>query len=251
MEDTDRSLRTADGITLRLRTTAGRSPTVVFLGGLRSAMTGTKATFLETYCRAHGRAYLRFDYRGHGESGGRLETSCVGDWLDDTLAVLDGATEGRLVLVGSSLGGWLALLAGLARPDRVAGLVLVAAAPDFTEDLVRARLTDEQRAALETRGMLHLPSAYGEPLPITRRLIEEGARHLVLRAPIPLHCPIHLLHGQKDCDVPWTTALDLAARLEGGRITVELIKDGDHRLSRDGDLRRLAAALDRVLEQAG
>jgi pimeloyl-ACP methyl ester carboxylesterase len=236
---------------LALRASSGRAPTVVFLGGLGSAMTGTKATFLESHCCAHGRAYVRFDYRGHGTSGGRLEEGCIGDWLADTLAVLDGATDGRLVLGGSSLGGWLALLAGLARPGRVVGLVLVAAAPDFTESLIRAKLTEQQRSTLAVAGVVRLPSAYGDPLPVTRRLIEEGGRHLLLGAPIPLHCPIHLLHGQQDPDVPWTTSLDLAARLESGRVTVELVKDGDHRLSRDGDLRRLAAALVRVLEQAG
>ncbi len=251
MESVARTIRADGGTPLAVRTTSGRAPTVVFLGGLASAMSGTKATFLETHCRARDRAYVRFDYRGHGASGGRLEDGCIGDWLADTLAVLDQVTDGPLVLVGSSLGGWLALLASLARPKRVAGLVLVAAAPDFTERLLQTRLSEEQRSTLEATGIVRLPSAYGEPLPITRRLVEEGARHLVLGAPIPIRCPIHLLHGQQDPDVPWATSIDLAARLEGGRVTVELIKDGDHRLSREGDLRRLAAALDRVLEQAG
>lgn len=229
----------------------GHGPEVVFLCGLRSDMSGAKATFLEAHCRRKGQAFTRFDYRGHGASGGRFEDACIGDWLEDTLTVLDRVVQGRFVLVGSSMGGWLALLAGLARKERLAGLVGVAAAPDLTEDLIRPALTPAERAALARDGVVMRPSAYGEPWPLTRRLVEEGAAHLVLRDRIALDCPVHLLHGKEDVDVPWRTALTIAGRLASGRVTVELVKDGDHRLSRETDLRRLAAALDRVLEQAG
>jgi pimeloyl-ACP methyl ester carboxylesterase len=164
---------------------------------------------------------------------------------------LDEAASGPAVLVGSSMGGWIMLLAALARPERVRGLVGIAAAPDFTRDLIAARLTPDQRATLDGAGRLLVPSDYGEPLVLTRRLIEEGQQHLLLEHPIAIRCPVHLLHGQMDPDVPWQTALRLAARLEGSAVTVELLKDGDHRLSREEDLRRIAAALDRVLEQAG
>jgi pimeloyl-ACP methyl ester carboxylesterase len=235
---------------LAFRHLRGVSPALMFLPGLRSDMNGAKATALLAHCAATGRGYLALDYRGHGRSSGRFEDGCVGDWLEDALAVLDHAAEPSVVPVGSSMGGWLMLLMALARPERVKGLVGIAAAPDLTEDLIVARATPEQLAALASHGVYRAPSAYGEPLPLTRRLIEEGRRHLLLRAPIPIHCPIHLLHGQLDPDVPWDTALRLAARLESPAVTVELVKDGDHRLSRDVDLRRIVAAVDRVVSLA-
>ncbi|MFZ1428357.1 MAG: alpha/beta fold hydrolase [Geminicoccaceae bacterium] len=230
---------------------AGRSPTVLFLTGFRSDMTGAKAFHLEQHCATAGRAFVRFDYRGHGASGGRFEDGCIGDWRDDALAVLDEIIEGPVVLVGSSMGGWIMLLAALARPERVQGLVGIAAAPDFTHDLIRPKLTADNVRQLGRDGVLMAPSAYGEPTPITRRLLDDGDRHLVLQAPLPIRCPVHLLHGQLDPDVPWSTSLRLAGCLESPAVTVELIKDGDHRLSREEDLRRIAAALDRVLEAAG
>ncbi|MFO1047805.1 MAG: alpha/beta fold hydrolase [Geminicoccaceae bacterium] len=246
----EETLNRDDGPPLAFAHTSGRPPTVVFLTGFRSDMSGAKALHLERHCVKAGRAFLRFDYRGHGRSGGRFEEACIGDWCRDVLAMLDRVVAGRVVLVGSSMGGWLMLLAALARPERIAGLVGIAAAPDFTLDLIEKRLTPADRAALERDGVLLPPSAYGEPIPITRRLLEEGRAHLLLDRPIALACPIHLLHGQLDPDVPWQTALRLAAAIEGGGVTVELVKDGDHRLSRDEDLRRIAAAMDRVLEQA-
>lgn len=235
---------------LAFRHLQGLAPAVMFLPGLRSDMDGAKATALSAHCVATGRAYLALDYRGHGRSSGRFEDGGIGDWLEDALAVLDHAGERAVVLVGSSMGGWLTLLVALARPEVVRGLVGIAAAPDFTEDLIAARATVEQLAVLARDGVYRVPSAYGEPLPLSRRLIEGGRRHLVLRRPIPLRCPVHLLHGQRDQDVPWQTALRLAAQLESGAVTVELVKDGDHRLSREVDLRRLTAAVDRVLSLA-
>jgi pimeloyl-ACP methyl ester carboxylesterase len=228
----------------------GAAPTVLFLAGFRSDMTGGKALHLERHCARAGRAYLRFDYRGHGASGGCFEEGCVGEWCEDALAVLDLVAEGPVVLVGSSMGGWIMLLAALRRPERVRGLVGIAPAPDFTHDLILPGLTLAQRLTLECHGVLLLPSAYGEPTPITRHLLEDGERHLLLRGPIPIRCPVHLLHGQRDPDVPWRTSLRLAAAVESPAATVELVKDGDHRLSREEDLRRIAAAVDRVLEQA-
>jgi pimeloyl-ACP methyl ester carboxylesterase len=236
----------AGGTRLAFGRRAGAGPEILFLCGFRSDMGGTKATFLDAHAAERGLACTRFDYRGHGLSDGRFEAGCIGDWLADTLAVIDGATEHPLILVGSSMGGWIGLLAALARPARVRGLVGIAAAPDFTARLIEPALNPEQRSALERRGFFLEPSEYGEPVPITRRLLEDGRRHLLLDAPIPLRCPVHLLHGQRDPDVPWTTALELAGRLESDAVTVELVKDGDHRLSRPEDLKRLAAAVDRL-----
>jgi pimeloyl-ACP methyl ester carboxylesterase len=228
----------------------GRAPTVLFLTGLRSDMEGAKALRLEQHCRQRGQAFVRFDYRGHGASGGLFEEGCVSDWCEDALAVVDVATVGSLVLVGSSMGGWIMLLVARQRPERVAGLVGIAAAPDFTHDLILPKLTPSHLGELDRDGVILAPSAYGEPTPITRRLLEDGERNLVLQASPAIRCPVHLLHGQQDPDVPWQTSLRLAGRLESTAVTVELVKDGDHRLSREEDLRRIEAALDRVLEQA-
>jgi len=227
----------------------GRVPTVVFLPGFRSDMQGTKALFLEELCAREGRAFLRFDYRGHGASSGAFAECTLGDWLEDALLVIDRLAEGPVLLVGSSMGGWLALRAAMERPGRVVGLVLIAPAPDFTERLLLQQLSAEQRSRLFREGVLHLPSDYGEPIPITRRLVEEGRRHLLLERPvIPLGVPVYILHGMRDADVPWALSLELAARLETPHVSVELVKDGDHRLSRPEDLRRLAHALARMLE---
>jgi pimeloyl-ACP methyl ester carboxylesterase len=252
MQTTQGILNRAEHPPLSWSRTTGHAPTVMFLTGFRSDMTGAKAVHLERHCARRGQGYIRFDYRGHGASGGRFEEGCIGDWTADALAVLDEvAPPGPLVLVGSSMGGWVMLLVALARPERVRGLVGIAPAPDFIEDLIRPALGPEQAAALARDGLFLAPSVYGPPTPITSRLLEDGARHLLLRGPLPISCPVHLLHGQQDPDVPWQTSLRLAAALESGAVTVELIKDGDHRLSREEDLRRIAAALDRVLEQVG
>ncbi len=226
---------------------AGRGPGVVFLGGFMSDMTGTKALALDARCREQGRAFVRFDYRGHGASSGAFSDGTIGRWTDDALAALDRLTEGPQVLVGSSMGGWIMLLVALARPERVAGLVGVAAAPDFTEDLMWARWDAVKRARLMGDERIEEPSAYGEaPYVITRALIEDGRRRLVLGAPIPIRCPVRLLHGMADPDVPWRTALRLAERLQSTDVVVTLVKDGDHRLSRDEDLRRLIQAVESI-----
>ncbi|WP_270938180.1 alpha/beta hydrolase [Falsiroseomonas oryzae] len=226
----------------------GAQPGVVFLPGFRSDMQGSKALALREHCAARGRALLRFDYSGHGESAGRFEDGTIGQWAADAIAVFDALTEGPQVLVGSSMGGWIALLLARARPDRVAGLIGIAPAPDFTETLMWPAFDAAQRAEIMERGVLHLPSQYGEPTPITRALIEDGPRHNLLHAPIPLRCPVRILHGMRDPDVPWRHALRLVEALEGDDVRLHLIKDGDHRLSRPEDLRLLAQTLDQLLE---
>ena len=244
-------LQRAGRETIAYRTVEGAGPGVMFLGGFMSDMTGTKATALEAHCRRAGRAFVRFDYSGHGESGGAFRDGTIGKWRADALAVLDAVASGPQVLVGSSMGGWIMLLVALARPERVAGLVGVAAAPDFTEDLIWSTLDDEARRTLTETGEIVMPCDYGEePYPITMDLIEEGRSHVLLRAPIALQCPIHLLQGMVDEDVPWRTALKIAELVESERVVVELVKDGDHRLSRDQDLARLTAAVEAVARAA-
>ncbi len=233
---------------LAYHSTAGRAPGIIFLGGFLSDMTGTKARALEAYARGRGQAFLRFDYQGHGESSGRFEDGTIGRWAEDAIAAIDELSEGPQILVGSSMGGWIMLLAALARPERVAALLGIAAAPDFTEDLMWQRFPEEIKAEIETQGVHYEASDYAEtPYPLTKRLIEEGRRHLLLRGPIPLTCPVRLLHGMQDPDVPWETALRLADKLESRDVEVVLVKDGDHRLSEPADLRRLEATLDRLL----
>ena len=224
-------LETRQGRRLAYHRTAGSGPCIVFLGGLRSDMEGTKALHLEAWARARGQAFLRFDYSGHGESSGTFEEGCIGDWHEDTLAAIDALTEGPVLPVGSSMGGWQALLLARARPDRIAGLVTIAAAPDFTEDGYWASFTDAQKRALEADGFVELPSDYMEPYRITRRMIDDGRQRLVLRSPLPLPFPVRCLQGTADTAVSSATALRLLdhAACEDMRLT--LVKDADHRFS--------------------
>lgn len=240
------------GATIAYRRLDGSEPGVMFLGGFRSDMTGTKAMVLEAACRAAGRAFVRFDYSGHGQSSGDFLDGTIGGWRDEAVAVLDEAARGRQVLVGSSMGGWIMLLAALARPERIAGLVGIAAAPDFTEDLMWNRYGEEMRAELKAKGVIHVPSDYDdEDYPIAYRLIEEGRRHLLLRHPIPVHCPIRLLHGKRDVDVPWMTASRIAEQVLSEDVRVFLVPDGDHRLAREQDLARIWASVDELCASAG
>ena len=244
-----------DGSSLAYHATAAadpgdRRPGLVFCGGFMSDMTGTKATALEAYARREGLAFVRFDYLGHGASSGAFTDGTIGRWADDAIAVLDEVTEGPQVLVGSSMGGWIMLLAALARPARIAGLMGIAPAPDFTEDLMWARYDPAARATLERDGVYYEPSAYSEvPYPITLRLIEEGRKHLLLRGPIALACPVRILQGLGDDDVPWRTALTLAERIASNDVEITLVKDGDHRLSEPHDLARLFDTLTRLLDR--
>ena len=245
-------LERPDGHTIAYHAAAGKRPGVIFLGGFMSNMSGTKAAALDDFCRRQGRAYVRFDYLGHGASSGRFVDGAIGRWTDDAVAVIDAATTGPQVLVGSSMGGWLMLLAALERPRRVCGLVGSAAAPDFTEHLWREVFDDAQRKALMRDGVVDLPSDYGdEPYPITRELIEDGRKHLLLHAPIPIACPVRLIHGMADADVPWRTSLALAGKLESGDVEVSLVKDGGHNLSEPADLDRLCRTVAEVCRLAG
>jgi pimeloyl-ACP methyl ester carboxylesterase len=246
IEESGRLVR-ADGVELAWKRLSGRGPTIVFLPGFRSDMEGAKALYLADFAAARGQALLRLDYSGHGASGGRFEEGTIGRWTADALEMIDGLTEGPLLLVGSSMGGWIGLNLALARPERVAAYIGIAAAPDFTETLIWEPMPPPARAALMEQGVIHTPSEYGEPLPITRALIEDGRRHLRLGGPIPLRCPVRLLQGQRDPDVPWRTALTLAERIESADVQVILIKDGDHRLSRDSDLALLEDVVLRLL----
>ena len=238
------------GATIAYRRLDGKTPGVMFLGGLMSDMQGTKALELENYCRAAGRAFIRFDYQGHGESSGNFADGTIGSWAEDALAVFDECTEGSQILVGSSMGGWTMLLTALARPSRVAGMIGVAAAPDFTEDLMWNRFDDVIRGTLERDGVYYEPSEYGdEPYTITKALIEDGRKHLLLRRPIALHCPVRLLHGMRDVSVPWMTSSRIAEKLMAEDVRIFLVKDGDHRLSRDRDIARLKLTLDELLSE--
>lgn len=198
--------------------------------------------------RGQGAAFVRFDYSGHGASNGHFEDGTIGDWAADAIAVLDQVSVGPQIIVGSSMGGWIGLLAALARPDRVAAFVGIAAAPDFTQDMMWDDYGEGIREQLRREGVYYEPSEYGEdPYPITMKLIQEGRDHLVLRAPIPLRCPARLIQGQQDSSVPWNTALKLAERLDTDDVEVTLLKNGDHRLSSPEDLARLERTLDLLL----
>jgi pimeloyl-ACP methyl ester carboxylesterase len=224
----------------------GAAPVVLFCGGYTSDMTGTKALALEHWCRGQGRGFVRFDYSGHGQSTGRFEDGTIGSWAEDALAIVDEVITGPLIVVGSSMGGWIMLLAAFARPERVRALLGIAAAPDFTEDLLLPEASEAQRRDLERQGFWMQPSAYGASYPVTAALIEDGRSHLLLRSPIAISCPVHLLHGQRDPDVPWQTALRLAEQLQAQDVTIELVKAGDHRLSTEADIARITAALTRL-----
>lgn len=237
-------LHTPQGRQIAWEAVPGAGPTVVFLGGFRSDMTGNKARHLKAWAQDRGPGFVRFDYSGHGQSGGDFTDGCIGHWLADAMAVLD-RVEGRVVLVGSSMGGWIALLLARALPARIAGLVTIAAAPDFTEDGKWAGLDPAQRERLEADGVVYLPSAYGDPYPITRRLIEEGRAHLVLRDPLQLTCPVRLLHGTADVDVPQDRSLALLTHATGPDMRLTLVDGADHRFS---DARCLALISDTVAE---
>ena len=244
----DGALNLPDGRRIAYGRTAGRGPGVVFLGGLRSDMTGTKAQFLESWARARGQAYLRFDYTGHGASSGDFREGCIGAWARDAQAAIGALTDGPQVLVGSSMGGWIALLLARRMPERVAGLVGIAAAPDFTEDAMWANFDAGQRARLEAEGEVELPSEYDDvPYPITLRLIEDGRRNLVLREPLALPFPVRLLHGTADRDVDPAVALRLLDHAAGPDIRLTLVKDADHRFSAPENLELLARTLDELI----
>lgn len=225
----------------------GQSPGVLFCGGFMSDMSGSKASALAAHCAAHDRAFVRFDYSGHGASDGRFIDGSIGRWRDDALAALDELTAGPQVIVGSSMGGWIALLLALARPERVQGLVLLAPAPDFTHAIWEDELTAAERDRLLRDGYVERPSEYStEPYLITRRLIEDGRHHLLLGQPIDIDCPVRILHGMRDSDVAWQRSITLMERLQGDDVCLTLLKSGDHRLSNADDLSRLCAVVEHL-----
>jgi pimeloyl-ACP methyl ester carboxylesterase len=249
MSETSGYLARPDRERLAWKRVAGEGRTVVWLGGYRSDMTGTKAEALADWAKKSRRAYLRFDYFGHGASSGDLARGgSISRWREDALAVIDELTEGPLVLVGSSMGGWIACLAAMARPERIRAMALIAPAPDFTSRLMLPAIPPEGQAAIREAGVWMQPSAYGDPNPITRALLEDGARWSILDAPVPIEAPVRILQGGEDPDVPWRHALELAQALKSQDVVFTLIKDGDHRLSRPQDIARLLAA---VAEVAG
>ncbi len=237
-----------DGSRIAYYHSPGDAPGILFCCGFNSNMQGIKALALEQWCSARGRQFTRFDYYGHGESGGEVEDGCIGRWRDDAIAILDAVTSGPQLVVGSSMGGWIMLLLALARPERICALLGLAAAPDFTERL-RSSLTDSQRNQLADSGYADLPNCYddGEPYRVGRKLLDEGRSHLLLGAPIPLELPVRLIQGQLDEDVPWRLALQLADQLRTDDVEVQLVKRGDHRLSGPADLQRLLTTAQELL----
>ncbi|MGE5501389.1 MAG: alpha/beta hydrolase [Ignavibacteriales bacterium] len=234
-----------DGVQLAWRRVRGEGPTVVWLGGFMSDMAGTKAQALADWALEEGRSYLRFDYSGHGESGGRFEECTITRWREDSLTVIHALTEGPLVLVGSSMGGWLSCLVAAAIPERIGAMVLIAPAADFTEKLMRPNLPAEAVKALREEGVWYRPSEYGDgPYPITRELLEDGARWSILEGSVPIEAPVRILQGGQDPDVPWQHALELANQIKGEDVVFTLIRDGDHRLSRPQDIERLLGAVE-------
>jgi pimeloyl-ACP methyl ester carboxylesterase len=247
MAETSGFLQRPDGERIAWRRVAGEGPTVVWLGGFKSDMAGTKAQALADWAQASGRAYVRFDYFGHGESSGDFVAGTITRWREDALAVLDELIEGEVVLVGSSMGGWIASLVAMAWPERVKAMVLIAPAPDFTEKLMSPEIPPDGRETLARDGVWYRPSEYGEPYPIARALLEDGARWSILDAlPIPIEAPVRVLQGGDDPDVPWSHALQFANGLKSQDVVFTLIKDGGHRLSRPQDLARLVAAVEEV-----
>jgi pimeloyl-ACP methyl ester carboxylesterase len=235
-----------DGERLAWRKVEGQGPTVVWLGGYRSDMTGTKAQVLADWATRTGAGYLRFDYHAHGASSGDFADGTIGRWRADALAAIDELTQGPLVLVGSSMGGWIACLAALARPERVKAIVLIAPAPDFTDKLMEPNLSETARADLAREGVWMAPSDYGDPYPLTARFLAEGRDWSILPGPVKIDAPVRILQGGADDAVPWRHALGLAEAITSDDVVFTLIRDGDHRLSRPQDLARLVAAVEEV-----
>lgn len=223
----------------------GKGPGVIWLGGFRSDMLGTKAAYLDDWAKENNRSFLRFDYSGHGESDGVFEEGCIGEWAADALVAFDALTNGPQILIGSSMGGWITALLAKQRPERIAAIVFIAPAPDFTETLMWPSFSDEQQKTILTQGKLEQPSDYSdEPEVITRKLIEDGRNHLVMTGSVPINVPVRILQGMKDDAVPWSHAVQFAEQIESDDIVLTLVKNGDHRLSEPADLERLKASLE-------
>jgi len=218
----------------------GQGPTVVFFPGFMSDMEGSKALALDEFCQSRGQAFVRFDYSGHGQSSGEFTDGTIGAWAQDAIAIIDQLTDGPLILVGSSMGGWIALLTALARKDRVQAYVGLAAAPDFTKELCWDKYSDEIKETLRRDGVYYEACDYDDdPYVMTLKLLQEGNDHLLLDKTIDLDCPVRLIQGQQDPDVPWQTAQRISDRLTSDDVVITYVKGGDHRLSTDADLKRL------------
>jgi len=229
--------------------TAGRGPGVVFLGGFMSDMEGSKATHFEAWAKAKGRAFVRFDYSGHGQSSGAFQDGCIGDWLCDAMAVIEALSEGPQILVGSSMGGWISALIAREMSEKVAGMVTIAAAPDFTEDGFYAGFSEAEKAQLDSEGVVYVPSGYGDPYPITKRLIEDGRRHFLMRAPLVLTVPLRMLQGTEDASVSRETALGVLDHIEASDVRLTFVKGGDHSLSTPDNLSMIVDAIEDVLRK--
>ena len=226
----------------------GKGPTVVFLGGLMSDMGGTKAVFLENWARLRGQPFLRFDYSGHGASDEKFTDGSVLDWAEDAAHIIDHLTEGQVLLVGSSMGGWIGCDMLRRFQNRIVGFICIAAAPDFSEDEMWMGFTPAQKSELETKGVVHLPSDYGAPYPITKKFIEDGRKILVLRDPLVAQCPVRLFQGEADADVSVATALKLFNHLQADDAQLKIVKGSDHRFSSERELALISAALEEILE---
>lgn len=232
-------------------------PGVIFMGGFKSDMEGSKALFLEKFCASHNVNYLRFDYSGHGKSSGRFTDGTIGRWEQDAITVFDQLTKGKYIIVGSSMGGWIMLLTALQRTERITGMIGIAAAPDFTETLIWDALDPDAKASLERDGFYHLPSDYcndpaeeSEPYTITHQLITEARSHLLLKGKnsIAIDCPVRLLHGMKDEDVPYQTSIELSDAIRSDDVKTTFVKNGDHRMSSEENLQLLEQTLRELLD---
>lgn len=239
MADTPASIACEDGVKLAFHHKPGHAPGVIFCTGFRSDMTGCKAVSLDSFCQDRGQQYTRFDYRGHGQSGGVFADSTVGDWLKDALTILDSVTTGPQIVVGSSMGGWIAFLLARARPNRIAAIITIAPAVDMTRRTL-ANLPDDASRQLRENGVWIRPSKY-EPLgyPITEKLLEEGASHNLLNDAITFEGPVRILHGMQDDAVPWSLSLEISDALVSKDVAITFVKDGDHRMSTPADIKRL------------
>lgn len=246
---TMRTLTRPDGTRLAYRHTPGNTPGVLFCPGFNSDMQGTKALALDAWCQQQGIQYTRFDYHGHGESDGLFEQGSIGRWRDDAIAILDEATSGPQIIVGSSMGGWIMLLIALQRAQRLAGLVGIASAPDFTRRMQEHGLDARQLRQLQETGYCEMPNDYDEPYRISQAMLDEGDRHLLLESEIAIDLPVRLIHGQRDTDVPWEYSMTIARQLRSADVEVQLVKDGDHRLSSEADLQRLVMTVGRLRQQ--
>ena len=232
-------LSTKSGNKIAYKKTDGKGPNLIWCGGLKSDMEGGKATHLHDWAIQQGRKYIRFDYFGHGQSDGAFTDGTISQWADDVVCVMDALSDGPVILIGSSMGGWASLLAALKKPERIKALLLIAPAPDFTEKLMWANWTNEERAAIENDGILYVPSDYDEPYEYSRALIEDGRKNQILDAPINFKGPVRILQGAKDDVVPWTFSKQIMEVITSPDVDYTLVKNGDHSLSSPSDLKRL------------